>query len=118
MIDDPYPEHTKQRAVLHDAEIIGQFIEGTQYVLAEYVQFDGYFEPSLVPVSKSIEQVLAAYFGIDLDKIEAEKRAMLAAARSANDEDDEHQALMDLQREAAGPQEEPDPSWDDPDEHA
>lgn len=114
---DPYPEHTKQSAVLHDAEIIGQFIDGTEYVLAQYVQFDGYFEPSLVPVH-GVEKVLAAYFGIDLDKIEAEKRAMLAACRRVNGDDDEHQALMDLQREAAGPQEEPDPSWDDPDEHA
>lgn len=28
--------------------------------------------------------------------------------------DDGHQALLDLQREAAGDQDEPDPSWDEP----
>lgn len=33
------------------------------------------------------------------------------------DEHDGHQALLDEQRAAAGDQDEPDPSWDDPAEH-
>lgn len=82
---DPYPEHTKQRAVLNDAEIIGSFLDGTQYVLAEYHQPDGYSEAHLFPVTKPVEQVLADYFGIDLGKIEAERRAMLDAIRTANE---------------------------------
>jgi hypothetical protein len=75
---DPYPEHTRQRAVLDEAQAIGEFIDTTSYILAEYRVMDGWHEPRLVPATKSIEQILADYFGIDLSKIEAEKRAILA----------------------------------------
>ena len=39
---------------------------------------------SYVPASRSIQAILAGYFEIDLDKIEAEKRAMLDALRAMN----------------------------------
>lgn len=35
----------------------------------------------LWPVSRSIEQLLAEYFEIDLDKVEAERRMLLSAVR-------------------------------------
>lgn len=41
-------------------------------------------EPRLTPTGQRIEQVLADYFGIDLDKIEDEKRSMLAQIRAAS----------------------------------
>ena len=38
-----------------------------------------------MPANKSIERILAEYFEIDLNVLEAEKLAMLAALREAND---------------------------------
>lgn len=80
-----YPEHAKQEAVIADAETIGAFLDGTPYILGEYKQFHDWAEPRMVPITKSTQQVLAEYFEIDLDKIEAEKRAMLAALAAATD---------------------------------
>lgn len=77
-LPDPYPEHTRQAAILGDAEVIGRFIDEGGYMLAENRVMDGWPEPRLITTSKSTQQVLADYFGIDLDKIETEKRAMLA----------------------------------------
>lgn len=75
---DPYPEHTKLSAVSGKSQTIGQFLDSTGYVLAEYREIDGYHEPQLVPVDRSIQRVLAEHFEIDLNAIETEKRAMLA----------------------------------------
>lgn len=76
---DPYPEHTRQSAVLAEAEAIGRFLDETSYILAEFRMTPGYSEEQLMPVNASVQQILAKYFGIDLGKIEAEKRAMIAA---------------------------------------
>lgn len=78
-----YPEHTRQAAVLDEAEAIGRFLDESGHILAEYRDIDGYREPVLMPVSTAIPVILARYFGIDLDKIETEKRAMLAALADA-----------------------------------
>lgn len=77
-----YPEHEKMAAVRVESEAISQFLDTTPYILAEMVQFEDREDPQLVPVAKSINQILAAYFDIDLDKIEQEKRAMLDQIRS------------------------------------
>lgn len=62
-------DHTPR---LHD------FIDGRAEHNPEYEGWDeGY-----VPVGKSIQRILAKHFGIDLDKIEDEKRAMIDALRS------------------------------------
>lgn len=81
---DPYPEHTKQAAVLEESQAIGQFLDEGPYVLAEYVAFEDHDHETLVPVSKPIQQVLAEHFGIDLDAIEREKRRMLESMREMN----------------------------------
>lgn len=41
-------------------------------------------EPCLAPAGLGIEKMLAKYFGIDLDKINIEKDAILASIREAN----------------------------------
>lgn len=76
---DPYPEHTRQAAVLAEAEAIGRFLDESGYILAEYREIKGYREERLTPLSTPVPQILAKYFGIDLAKIETEKRAMIAA---------------------------------------
>lgn len=87
----PYPEHDKMALVATDSETIGEFLdsEDHEYVLAEWLRvyeddqgnLRELAEPRLVPVQKSIRQILADYFDIDLKKIEAEKRQMLAEIR-------------------------------------
>lgn len=75
------PEHDKLFAVKPQSEVIGQFLEwlaSDGITLAredrwETLQFD--CEP--------ISERLARYFGIDLAKIEQEKRAILAILKSA-----------------------------------
>lgn len=81
MSTDPYPEHTKQLAILDRSQAIGDFLDNSSYVLAEWRTFDDSEDPHLTPVGKPIQQILADYFEIDLTKIEKEKRAMLAALR-------------------------------------
>lgn len=79
MTDKPWPEHTKMRAVQDKSQVIGEFLENTDYILSQYDQNNGGGEDLLWPVTKTTEQILADYFGIDLDKIEAERQQMLAA---------------------------------------
>lgn len=83
---EKYPEHIKLHAVAERSQAIGAFIDESPYILAEYQEVDGFKDPILVSTSKSITQVLADYFEIDLDKIEAEKRAMLEAIRAEQKE--------------------------------
>lgn len=44
----------------------------------------GWRDDALAPIHTSIEKLLAEYFEIDLDKLEREKRAMLAELRKAH----------------------------------
>lgn len=74
-----YPEHEKLKAIAAESQIIGEFLDTCGYVLAEWLP--GRIEDRLVPVSKSIEQVLGDHFGIDLTVLEQEKLAMLDSFR-------------------------------------
>lgn len=81
-IAERYPEHTKQSAIVDKSQAIGEFLEFSGYILAELpdeelVAAGLVGENELQPVSKSLQQVLAEYFEIDLNKIEQEKREML-----------------------------------------
>lgn len=86
---DPYPEHAKQAAVLDESQAIGCFLDEGPYVLAEFREVEGYRDPQLVPTTKTVQQVLADWLGIDLDEIEREKRRMLESIREMNDRADE-----------------------------
>lgn len=67
------PELDKMHEVHDRSQTIGEFLDTSGYVLAEYDKYD-----ELVPTSKSIEQILAEHFGIDLNKVEQERRTLLA----------------------------------------
>lgn len=78
-----YPEHEKLKALNGANQTVGDFLswlteEG--YVIA---QFDDLTDELFVPYS-SIESLLARFFGIDQDRLEAEKQAMLAQLRGEN----------------------------------
>jgi hypothetical protein len=85
-MDALYPEHAKLRQVYDASQAIGDFLENSPYVLAQWVpdeERDGVRSRSqhLEPVTLPVEKILAAFFVIDLDKIEAEKRALLDTMR-------------------------------------
>lgn len=70
-----YPEHLKMQGVTSQSQTIGEFLENSGYSLCVYNESTAEFHP----VSKSVEQVLADYFGINLSTLEQEKRKMLEA---------------------------------------
>ncbi|RKY28525.1 MAG: hypothetical protein DRP83_00560 [Planctomycetota bacterium] len=77
-----YPECDKLSNVKDESQIIGEFLDwcNSQGVhLATY-----YEERGLVADRRSIEQVLADYFDIDLDKVEEERRHILEMQQERN----------------------------------
>ena len=98
-----YPEHEKLQKVVDKSQAIGEFIDWLRgekkIVFCKYVQEpvpdddeNGYYNEDLddvvkdmlLPTSLPIEETLAEYFGIDLNKLEAEKRQMIDECRKAN----------------------------------
>lgn len=79
----PTPEIDKMHVVKDRSQAIGEFIEWIRsekgWEIASYN--DG--GERLWPVNTSIERLLAEFFGIDLDKVEKEKRALLNQLRRA-----------------------------------
>lgn len=91
-----YPEHDKLAAVADDSHTIGEFLEwlsGEGITLCTwrdratidqdmlqagvvFIEADHHY-----PVGWSLEETLARYFDIDQNKLEAEKRALLADLR-------------------------------------
>jgi len=88
-----YPEHEKLRAVREQAQSIGEFLEWAHaergWQLASYHEIG-----ELAPVGESRERMFAAYFEIDLVKLEAEKCAMLEKVREIAER------LLEREREA------------------
>lgn len=79
---DPYPECAKMAAVQDKSQAIGAFLDWLSekgIVLASY-----YEEAELSPYRTNIEQLLAEYFEIDLDKVDKEKQAMIEELRREN----------------------------------
>lgn len=78
---NPYPEHAKVRAVQEESQSIGNFLD---WLSAEHgvtlcrkdPAYTGDFSP-YEAIRERFEQTLAAYFGIDLDRLEAEKQSIL-----------------------------------------
>ena len=78
-IMEQYPEHAKMILINDQSQAVGEFLETSGYMLCEFDE--GTHE--WMPVNKTVERMLADHFGIDLDKIEAEKRAMLESLRQS-----------------------------------
>jgi len=84
-VQHPYPECDRLLAVSEYSQAIGEFLETSGFLLAKYIDCEDYHQDGghcqngshLVPVQKSVEQILADYFRIDLVKVEQERRAML-----------------------------------------
>lgn len=81
-----YPEHEKLKALGGANQIVGDFIGwlGEQDIeLCERAGGRGSRRDEFVPCGRSRDDLLAAFFDIDRDKLEAEKQAMLAKLRAA-----------------------------------
>lgn len=77
-----YPEHEKLSAISELSQAIGEFLEwcqGKGWVLAE---IPDEYDFTWFPISYSTNTLLARHFGIDLDRLEAEKKQMLDAIRA------------------------------------
>lgn len=92
------PELDKMRAVSEQSQTIGEFLDTSKYVLAQWVDCTREFHDDpdqgsysscpenqhLVEVYRPIEEILADYFGIDLKKVESERQEIIAALRSSS----------------------------------
>lgn len=83
-----YPEHDKLAAVKDETQAVGEFLEwlmSTEYTLAvPYSGKEAGIGQLFVPSWPETNQLLARWKGIDLNKIEAEKRRMLASIRATS----------------------------------
>lgn len=83
-----YPEHEKLAKVSTLSNQLGEFIdwmEGEGWLFAEWVESEyrgG--DAQLTPVHKTINEWLALFYGVDLQKIEDEKEQMLEEIRALN----------------------------------
>jgi len=78
-----YPEHDKLSAVAEQTQAIGEFVEwleGKGIFLARYVEGSNF--PRSV---HGLRDLLAEWADIDQNKLEAEKRQMLAVCHAANE---------------------------------
>lgn len=80
-----YPEHDKLQSIQEESQVIGEFLETCGYQLCEYHQ--GFLEggdgaSGFMPVRGTIQDILAAHFGIDQKKLDDEKRQMLEELRT------------------------------------
>lgn len=74
-----YPECEKMRAAMDDSAVISQFLEWMDesgLVVARWPEEHSEFA-ELMPVGRNKEKLLADFFGIDLDKVEAERQHIL-----------------------------------------
>lgn len=86
ILGPPTPEHDKLKKVSGESQAIGEFVDWLRQergiVFCDEDKVDDVYVP-VVPFS--IERVLADYFGIDLNKIEQEKVALLDHIRAQNE---------------------------------
>lgn len=69
-----------------ESQIIGNFLDwldAKHLEIAGYQRFEGKRDSQLVPLNKSVEEILADYFEIDLKAAENERRAVIAAHKKA-----------------------------------
>jgi hypothetical protein len=83
-----YPEHEKLEIIQAQSQVIGEFLEwltGTrELILAHYpiLESNGKASAHLFPAPIKQAKLIAEFFGIDLTKLEKEKRAMLDILRN------------------------------------
>ena len=87
-MNTPTPELDKQSAVIKSgaSDTLTEFFDWlaeNDYEIAEWRRYEEYRDMQLTPIHLRPEQLFADFFGIDLDKIESERRAILEELRNA-----------------------------------
>jgi hypothetical protein len=81
-MDTTYPEHEKLKAVKDRSQTVGEFLDWLrdtkEFAVCELHPEERKRDPEWHPVRLRTEQLLAEFFEIDLDKLSAEKDAMVA----------------------------------------
>jgi hypothetical protein len=80
----PTPELDKMTKVKDQSQAIGEFLEWLQSKKWSICSED---EGNYFPITQRIEEILAKYFKINLDKAERERQAILNNIRKQNKED-------------------------------
>lgn len=81
-----YPEHKKLLAIKDESQAIGELLEMGLPSMGIHLceVHKGLTTDRWFPTHRSIQSILAEWFGIDQNKIEAEKRQMLDELRTMN----------------------------------
>jgi hypothetical protein len=79
------PESTKMLQVSGVSQAIGEFLDWCSEQRIRLASHTNWDEPVLVEITESFEQLLARYFGIDLNKINQEKKALLEWIRQQSE---------------------------------
>lgn len=78
----PWPEHDKLREAADKSQAIGEFLD--EFLPRMGIHLCAIEEESYWPIRTPITRLLAQFFGIDEEKLEAEKRQILEMQRDAN----------------------------------
>jgi hypothetical protein len=82
---DPYPESTKLHEIAHLSQACGEFID---WLASEHgiqlCEIPKGYSDTWFPSHRSLHGLLAEHFEIDMNKVDAERRAMITALRAAN----------------------------------
>lgn len=80
-----YPEHMKLALIVDKSQVIGEFLDWVEEkhnaILCQGGRYD------YIPLYATKEKLLAEFFEIDMDKVEAEKREMLRKMAELNGEE-------------------------------
>jgi hypothetical protein len=82
-----YPENAKLGRVAGKTQAIGEFVDWLEAEKGIHLAVWA-SDTRMVPAGASIQNLLAEWAGIDQNKLEDERRAMLAAVRAANERGD------------------------------
>lgn len=80
-----YPEHEKLSKVSQKSQACGEFLDWLYQQGYHLCSISDGYEDTYVPTPKPVRRLLAEYFEIDEEKIETEKRAMMAELRKLNE---------------------------------
>jgi hypothetical protein len=69
------------------SQVLSEFVEWLDsegISLASYVLYQDVADPVLAPIPESYSRLFARFFGVDYDRLESEKRALLDQIRENN----------------------------------
>ena len=90
MLMPPTPEHDKLKAVIDSGErdAVQRFLDWLydekKYRVTHLVQLGAWGDEDLIPIKETREELMAEFFGVDLQKLSQEKQALLGAIRASD----------------------------------